>query len=57
MATTINSESGQGISSVHIGGAHVLFVDGSAWFLSDKQSAVTLRSLLTRNGGEKIGEF
>lgn len=57
MAPTINSQSGQGISSNHVGGAHVLMGDGSARLLSDTLSLETIRALLTRDGGEVVGDF
>lgn len=57
MAPTINSSSGQGISSKHVGGAQGLLANGSARFFSDKLPAATLRDLLTRRGGENVGEF
>jgi hypothetical protein len=57
LAPRINQKSGRGISSVHIGGALVLFADGGVRFLSESLPAETVHSLLTRAGGETVGEF
>jgi len=57
MAQTINAKSGQGISSRHTCGAHVLMADGSARFISDQTAAELIRGLLTVNGKETIGDF
>jgi prepilin-type processing-associated H-X9-DG protein len=57
MASTINPKPGQGISSLHKGGAHILMGDGSARFVSDKTSPEVIRGLLTINGGEQVGKF
>jgi prepilin-type processing-associated H-X9-DG protein len=54
MTQTINSKSGQGISSGHPGGAVVGFADGRVRFLSDNTPAATIEALLTIRGGEKI---
>lgn len=54
---TINPKSGQGISSPHEGGVHVLFCDGRVKYLSDKTSPETLRRLLEINDGEPLGDF
>jgi prepilin-type processing-associated H-X9-DG protein len=43
-----------GVSSVHPGGANVLFCDGSVHFLQDDIPAETWRALLTRDGGEDV---
>ncbi len=43
--------------SFHVGGAHFLLGDGSVRFLSENISLVTYVGLLTRGGGEVIGEF
>ncbi len=56
MAPTVNSETGQGISSAHPGGANVLFVDGATHFLSETISPEELRALLTIAGGEPVGQ-
>ncbi|HTI50127.1 MAG TPA: DUF1559 domain-containing protein, partial [Planctomycetaceae bacterium] len=53
MSLTINSKSGQGISSAHPGGAVVGFADGRVRFLSNDTSATTLEALLTIRG-EKV---
>ena len=55
MAPTVNPEAGQGISSDHLEGANVLFVDGSVRFLDSALPAKTLRALLTIAGGEDPG--
>jgi hypothetical protein len=57
MAPTINGSSGQGISSGHLGGAHVVKVDGAVRFLSEKLPRETLKAILTRAAGEAVGEF
>lgn len=57
MAKTINSPAEQGISSSHPGGAHALKCDGAARFLSDTLPAEQIRALLTRAGGETVGEY
>jgi prepilin-type processing-associated H-X9-DG protein len=40
----------------HTGGAQAVFVDGSVHILSDKLNVATIVSLVTRAGGEVIGE-
>jgi prepilin-type processing-associated H-X9-DG protein len=57
MAPKINAKSGQGISSRHAGGAHVLFADGSVRYMLDTLSEDVVRSLITVNGGEVVGGF
>ncbi len=45
-------------SSVHSGGAHFLYCDGSVHFLSENIDIKTYRALATHNGGERIvGEY
>jgi len=44
----------QEIGSYHLGGAHVLFCDGSVQFLSDATSPEELEALSTRDGGEQV---
>ncbi len=46
-----------GPSSFHTGGAHHLLCDGSVRFLSQNLDAAVYDSLITRNGGEVVGEF
>jgi len=46
-----------GPSSFHEGGAHHLLCDGSVRFLSENLDAGLYDSLITRNGGEVVGEF
>jgi prepilin-type N-terminal cleavage/methylation domain-containing protein len=46
-----------GMYSFHTGGAQVTLADGSARFISENIGAYTLASLITRAGGEVIGEF
>ncbi len=46
-----------GMYSWHTGGAQVTLADGSARFISENVSAFVLASLITRGGGEVIGEF
>ncbi len=43
--------------SFHTGGAHILMCDGHVRFLSDSIDYRVLRNLVTRSGGEVIGEF
>jgi hypothetical protein len=51
---TINAESGLGISSRHVGGACVLFADGTVRVLPSDLAAETLRSLLLINDGQPV---
>jgi len=55
--TTNNCGPFEEIFSQHPGGAHVLLGDGSVRFLTESLDPATLRSLITRSGGEVIGEF
>ena len=43
--------------SDHVGGAHILFGDGSVHFISQYIDSFTWVALSTRDGGEVIGEF
>ena len=43
--------------SFHIGGAHILMGDGRVQFLGDSVDYRVLRNLVTRAGGEVVGEF
>ncbi len=46
-----------GLYSWHTGGAQVALCDGSVRFISENVAAWTLFSLITRAGGEVLGEF
>jgi type II secretory pathway pseudopilin PulG len=46
-----------GISSTHVGGAHVIMADGSVHFISENISVITLQAIATRNGGNPAGPF
>lgn len=46
-----------GPRSMHTGGAHLMFGDGSVRFLSDSVDEVLHRAIHSRNGGEMVGEF
>ncbi len=46
-----------GPSSNHTGGAHHLMGDGSVHFLSQNLSVATYDALVSRNGGEVIGDY
>ena len=54
MAPTINPTAGQGISSLHPGGANVVFADGHVHFLPDNVIPEDLRDMLTTSGDEPI---
>jgi hypothetical protein len=43
--------------SFHTGGCHVLLMDGTVRFLSDSIDFRVLRNLVTRDGGEIVGDF
>ena len=43
--------------SFHVGGAHILMGDGRVQFLGDSVDYRVLRGLVTRQGGEVVGEF
>lgn len=45
------------MSSKHPGGAHGLFCDGNARFLSETMDSKTLAAICTRDGGEVVEEF
>ena len=44
-------------SSLHVGGCQFALVDGSVRFLSEDISASILRALITRGGGEVVGDY
>ena len=44
-------------SSLHSGGCHFVLADGSTRFISETIKVDVLRSLITRDGGEVVGEF
>jgi hypothetical protein len=46
-----------GPSSQHTGGAHHLLGDGSVRFLSENLDVNTYDALVTKSGGEVVGEF
>ena len=46
-----------GMYSYHEGGVHILLGDGSVRFLSENVGQIVLASLITRAGGEILGEF
>ena len=49
-----NAGNNDEIASFHPGGANLLFGDGSVRFIKDSVSPVTLRGLVTPNGGEVL---
>ena len=46
-----------GISSTHVGGAHILMVDGAVRFLSENISLQVLQAIATRGAGVPAGDF
>jgi prepilin-type N-terminal cleavage/methylation domain-containing protein/prepilin-type processing-associated H-X9-DG protein len=46
-----------GISSTHVGGAHIAMCDGSVRFISQNISTLTLQAIANRNGGVPAGDF
>lgn len=56
-AINCSNASHAGLYSFHVGGAHTLLADGAVRFLSENLSALNLASLITRQGGEILGEF
>lgn len=55
--TTNNCGPFEEIFSQHPGGAHILLGDGSVRFVSESLDSATLRALITRSGGEVVGDF
>jgi len=54
--TRLNCGPNEEIFSFHTGGANVAMCDGSVRFLRDSTSGLTLRGLLTMDGGEVVQE-
>ncbi|MEZ6062573.1 MAG: DUF1559 domain-containing protein [Planctomycetaceae bacterium] len=50
-------ESGGVLSSYHVGGAQMGLADGSVRFVSDRIDPNVLKSLLTKSGGEEVGDW
>ena len=48
---------GDSYHSFHSGGCHFLMTDGAVRFVSANISQFTMASLITRNGGETLGDF
>jgi len=46
-----------GLSSEHVGGAHVLLADGAVRFLGENSNLATIKRIATRDDGDVIGEF
>ena len=46
-----------GISSTHVGGAHLLMCDGAVRFLNENISNLILQGISTRGYGEIVGDF
>lgn len=46
-----------GLAGARTGGFHVLLADGSVLFISDNINVQVLKALMTRAGGEVVGEF
>jgi hypothetical protein len=46
-----------GISSTHVGGAHIALTDGAVRFISENMAIVTLQAIANRNGGIPTGDY
>jgi hypothetical protein len=46
-----------GMSSKHVGGVHALLGDGSVRFISNNVSPDIIQALITRDGGEQLGDY
>lgn len=55
--TSAFNTSGGSYFSFHTGGIHALMCDGGVRFLNDNISPVTLVSLMSRDEGDKVGDF
>jgi len=53
----INGPAGAGIRSYHPGGVQVLFCDGSVRFLSETIDTSVLEAMITKAGGEVVGNY
>jgi prepilin-type processing-associated H-X9-DG protein len=53
----INGNNDAEFYSFHTGGSMFLMADGSVRFISENISMATMAALITRNGGEVLGEF
>lgn len=42
---------------MHVGGVHILMLDGAVRFLSNNISGVTLNALASRANNEVVGDF
>ncbi|MES2789333.1 MAG: DUF1559 domain-containing protein [Planctomycetota bacterium] len=54
---TMTCEYGQEFHSYHVGGAHFMYVDGHAQFMSEELDHKVFSALLSRCGGEVVSEF
>ncbi len=52
-----HSASPEGLSSFHSGGFHAVLADGSVRFIPETINPQTLKALMTRDGGELVGDF
>ena len=55
--TPMNCGANDELFSFHSGGSHVVFADGHLLFLKDSISPQTLRALVSRAGGEVVGDY
>ena len=56
MSFKINSDSGPGIRSEHLGGAHIVTCDACVHYLSEQIPPELLKGLLTIAGGEEVSD-
>jgi prepilin-type processing-associated H-X9-DG protein len=57
MPGTAVLQNAAGLYSYHAGGAQALLCDGSVRFLNANMSSITMAALVTRAGGEPVGDF